>query len=153
MPVRLIGILVVVLAAALVAVFVIARPGGQQVSKIAGMEIPKTDAEVKTLIFEDEVVGTGAEAKAGDSVVVHYTGTLLSGKKFDSSRDRGQPFTFTLGASEVIRGWDQGVVGMRVGGKRRLLIPSELGYGPNGAGGVIPPNAALIFDIELLEVK
>lgn len=101
----------------------------------------------------DTVVGTGAEAIAGKEVTVHYTGTLINGTKFDSSLDRGTPFVFSLGVGQVIRGWDEGVVGMKVGGKRKLIIPSELGYGPRGAGGVIPPNATLVFDVELLGVK
>ncbi len=104
------------------------------------------------LQIEDAVVGTGDEAVAGKRVSVHYTGTLLDGKKFDSSRDRGQPFQFNLGAGEVIRGWDQGVAGMKVGGQRKLTIPPELGYGSRGAGGAIPPNATLLFDVELLGV-
>jgi FKBP-type peptidyl-prolyl cis-trans isomerase len=98
--------------------------------------------------------GTGATATAGKTVTVHYTGWLAKdGKKFDSSVDRGQPFMFHLGAGEVIKGWDEGVTGMKVGGKRQLRIPPELGYGTRGAGGVIPPNATLIFDVELLGVK
>lgn len=105
------------------------------------------------LQIEDLVVGTGDEAVAGKSVTVHYTGTLTDGTKFDSSLDRNEPFTFNLGAGEVIQGWDQGVAGMKVGGKRKLTIPASLGYGEQGAGGVIPPNATLIFDVELLEVK
>jgi FKBP-type peptidyl-prolyl cis-trans isomerase len=108
------------------------------------------------LKYTDEKVGTGAEAKSGEKVTVHYTGWLYNneqkGKKFDSSVDRGQPFTFNLGAGEVIRGWDQGVAGMKVGGKRTLIIPANLGYGARGAGGVIPPNATLMFDVELLKV-
>jgi FKBP-type peptidyl-prolyl cis-trans isomerase len=96
--------------------------------------------------------GTGATAKSGDRVRVHYTGWLTDGKKFDSSVDRGQPFVFTLGRRMVIPGWDEGVAGMKVGGKRRLEIPPNLGYGASGAGGVIPPNATLIFDVELLDV-
>ena len=105
------------------------------------------------LEYSDIKVGTGAEAKAGQTVSVHYTGWLTSGKKFDSSVDRGQPFQFRLGAGQVIKGWDEGVAGMKVGGKRQLRIPPELGYGARGAGGVIPPNATLIFDVELLGVK
>jgi peptidylprolyl isomerase len=103
------------------------------------------------LQYHDEQVGTGAEAKAGDHVVVHYTGTLTDGKKFDSSRDRGQPFHFPLGAGRVIRGWDEGVAGMKVGGRRRLVIPPELGYGSRPVG-PIPPNSTLMFDVELLDV-
>jgi FKBP-type peptidyl-prolyl cis-trans isomerase FkpA len=109
------------------------------------------------LIYKDNEVGTGDEAVAGNNVSVHYTGWLQEpngdkGKKFDSSVDRGQPFGFRLGAGMVIRGWDEGVAGMKIGGKRTLIIPSELGYGARGAGGVIPPNATLIFDVELLGV-
>jgi FKBP-type peptidyl-prolyl cis-trans isomerase len=102
---------------------------------------------------EDVKVGTGAEAVAGKRVTVHYTGTLMDGKKFDSSVDRKQPFSFNLGAGEVIQGWDKGVTGMKVGGKRKLTIPPNLGYGERGAGAVIPPNATLIFDVELLKVE
>lgn len=105
------------------------------------------------LKYSDQVVGTGVEAVAGKTVSVHYTGWLASGQKFDSSVDRGQPFSFPLGAGRVIKGWDEGVQGMKVGGKRKLTIPSELGYGSRGAGGVIPPNATLIFDVELLDVR
>lgn len=105
------------------------------------------------LQYRDDQLGTGPEAKAGDHAVVHYTGVLENGKKFDSSRDRSEPFEFALGAGMVIRGWDEGVQGMRVGGKRTLVIPPELGYGTRGAGAVIPPNATLTFDVELLEVR
>jgi peptidylprolyl isomerase len=106
------------------------------------------------LQYWDLKEGTGATGSAGKSVSVHYTGWLASnGKKFDSSVDRGQPFMFQLGAGQVIKGWDEGVSGMKVGGKRQLRIPPELGYGARGAGGVIPPNATLIFDVELLAVK
>lgn len=96
--------------------------------------------------------GSGDEAVAGRSVTVHYTGWLTSGQKFDSSRDRGEPFSFPLGGRQVIAGWDAGVQGMKVGGRRKLIIPSDLGYGPRGAGGVIPPNATLVFTVELLGV-
>jgi FKBP-type peptidyl-prolyl cis-trans isomerase FkpA len=108
------------------------------------------------LIIEDVSVGSGAEAKAGDHVNVHYTGWLFNdgqlGKKFDSSKDRGDPFSFPLGAGHVISGWDKGVQGMKVGGVRKLTIPPEMGYGARGAGGVIPPNATLLFEVELLGV-
>jgi peptidylprolyl isomerase len=97
--------------------------------------------------------GTGATPKAGQTVVVHYTGTLEDGTKFDSSRDRRSPFSFNIGAGQVIKGWDEGISTLKVGGSRRLIIPSELGYGARGAGGVIPPYATLIFDVELLEIK
>ena len=105
------------------------------------------------LVIEELVVGEGAVAAKGQSVTVHYTGWLTNGNKFDSSKDRHDPFTFGLGQGQVIRGWDEGVQGMKVGGKRKLTIPPELGYGARGAGGVIPPNAILLFEVELLEVK
>ena len=116
--------------------------------------------KVDKLTVIDRKVGTGAEAKAGMDVLVHYTGWLYDenakdkhGAKFDSSYDHGAPFNFTLGAGRVIDGWDQGVAGMRVGGKRTLLIPAELGYGARGAGSDIPPNASLVFDVELIDVS
>ena len=118
-------------------------------TKVQGQ--PKTKAG--GLEYWDIKEGTGAEAVPGKTVSVHYTGWLANGKKFDSSVDRGQPFQFHLGAGEVIKGWDLGVAGMKVGGKRQLKIPPEMGYGTRGAGGVIPPNATLIFDVELLGVR
>jgi FKBP-type peptidyl-prolyl cis-trans isomerase FkpA len=114
---------------------------------------PKEVTMSSGLKYEDLVVGSGDLAESGKSVSVHYTGWLTDGTKFDSSVDRGQPFTFRLGAGQVIRGWDEGVAGMRVGGKRKLTIPSELGYGDRGAAGVIPPGATLVFDVELLAVR
>jgi len=104
------------------------------------------------LIIEEVVVGDGAEASAGQNVSVHYTGWLTDGTKFDSSKDRNDPFDFDLGGRSVISGWDEGLVGMRIGGTRKLTIPPELGYGARGAGGVIPPNATLVFEIELLGI-
>ncbi|BAL25952.1 FKBP-type peptidyl-prolyl cis-trans isomerase [Azoarcus sp. KH32C] len=104
------------------------------------------------LIIEDLEVGTGATAVKGKRVSVHYTGWLTDGRKFDSSKDRNDPFDFPLGAGHVIRGWDEGVQGMLEGGKRKLTIPPQLGYGSRGAGGVIPPNATLVFEVELLKV-
>jgi FKBP-type peptidyl-prolyl cis-trans isomerase len=105
------------------------------------------------LKYIDEVEGTGESPKPGQMVAVHYTGTLEDGTKFDSSHDRGQPLTFQIGTGRVIKGWDEGVMTMKVGGKRRLIIPPQLGYGARGAGGVIPPNATLIFEVELLGIK
>ena len=120
----------------------------------------KMDAKLNELQKIDNKVGTGAEAVKGASVVVHYTGWLYApsapdhrGTKFDSSRDRNEPFVFPLGGGRVIRGWDEGVAGMKVGGQRTLIIPPDMGYGSRGAGGVIPPGATLVFDVELLEVK
>ena len=105
-----------------------------------------------SLIIEDIETGSGAEAEKGRRISVHYTGRLADGSKFDSSLDRGQPFEFKLGAGQVIRGWDEGFSGMKEGGKRKLTIPPEMGYGARGAGGVIPPNATLVFEVELLKV-
>lgn len=105
------------------------------------------------LQYEDQIVGTGAEAKSGQTVDVHYTGTLSDGSKFDSSKDRGRPFSFSLGAGRVIKGWDEGVAGMKIGGTRKLVIPGNLAYGARGVPGVIPPDAELTFVVELLGVK
>lgn len=119
-----------------------------------------TDIKMVDLVKTDVKVGDGAEATAGKMVSVHYTGWLYDeaaadkhGKKFDSSRDRGQPFQFPLAGGQVIKGWDEGVQGMKIGGQRTLIIPAEMGYGARGAGGVIPPNATLVFDVELLGVN
>jgi FKBP-type peptidyl-prolyl cis-trans isomerase FkpA len=131
-------------------------PAGQTPSPEASAPLTPSAAAITTdsgLVYEDLVVGTGAEAQTGQTVNVHYTGWLTDGKKFDSSLDRGRPFTFTLGEGRVIRGWDEGVAGMNVGGKRMLYIPSDLGYGVTGSAGVIPPNADLVFEVELLEVE
>lgn len=110
-------------------------------------------AEVKELKIEDIKVGTGAAVKAGDTAEVNYLGTFLDGKKFDSSYDRGQTFSFKVGAGNVIKGWDEGLVGMQAGGKRKLTIPSDLAYGSQGASGAIPPNTPLMFEIELISIK
>jgi FKBP-type peptidyl-prolyl cis-trans isomerase len=151
--------------------------GGQKAAIAAPIESPQpaivTKAETKQLIadtsmttnpsneqttpsglkYVDIKVGDGATPEKGQTVTVHYTGTLVNGEKFDSSRDRNQPFQFKLGVGQVIKGWDEGLSTMKVGGQRQLIIPPELGYGSRGAGGVIPPNATLIFDVELLGVK
>jgi len=115
-----------------------------QISQVKKMDTVKID------ILQE---GTGEASKTGDTLSVHYTGTLEDGTKFDSSVDRGQPFSFTLGENRVIQGWEQGMLNMKVGEKRRLTIPSSLGYGASGAGGIIPPNATLIFEVELLEIN
>ena len=134
--------------------------GAQNPTPSPNKEVSKMDATVGSLKKIDVKQGTGAEAVTGKPVVVHYTGWLYDpsapegkGKKFDSSLDRREPFSFPLGGGRVIRGWDEGVAGMKVGGQRRLIIPADMAYGARGAGGVIPPNAVLVFDVELLEVR
>jgi peptidylprolyl isomerase len=131
--------------------------GAALIAMTASAHAAETVTTPSGLKYQDEVVGTGPAPKAGQQVTVQYTGWLdeagKKGKKFDSSRDRNQPFSFTIGAGQVIQGWDEGVMSMKTGGKRTLIIPPQLGYGPRGAGGVIPPNATLIFDVELLGAK
>lgn len=145
-----------VLAAVLIGSFTLACGGGAP----SGSNGPATPADVSALAKDDRVAGNGAEARPGMAVSVHYTGWLYDpaaadkrGKKFDSSKDRGEPFQFQLGGREVIAGWDEGVAGMKVGGTRVLTIPSNMGYGARGAGADIPPNSALVFEVELLGVK
>lgn len=120
-----------------------------------GVVLAEMEESSTGLFTKDLAAGTGAAAKAGDTVVVHYTGWLPDGRAFDSSRDRGEPFSFTLGQGMVIPGWEEGVAGMRIGGQRQLVIPPDLAYGSEGAGGgeVIPPNATLVFDVELIEIR
>jgi FKBP-type peptidyl-prolyl cis-trans isomerase len=124
-------------------------PPAASPTSAASSSAPSTAA---TLGKDDLVVGTGAEAKDGSAVTVHYTGTLVDGTKFDSSRDRDQPLSFLIGQHKVIRGWELGIVGMKVGGRRKLTIPPSLGYGESGQPPTIPPNATLVFDVELLHV-
>lgn len=139
---RIIAIVIVLaLAASAIAYLVAKRTGGSEVITASGLK------------YTDEVVGTGATPQRGQTVTVHYTGTLENGKKFDSSRDRGTPADFKIGIGNVIKGWDEGLMTMKVGGRRRLVIPSKLGYGPAGRPPDIPGNSTLIFDIELLGVK
>ena len=128
----------------------IAMNSGSESEQTAGKDTVTTPSGLK---YKDLTEGTGATPQRGQTVVVHYTGTLEDGTKFDSSRDRNSPFSFKLGMGQVIKGWDEGLSTMRVGGRRQLIIPAELGYGARGAGGVIPPNATLIFDVELLRIS
>jgi peptidylprolyl isomerase len=122
----------------------------QETNKMNLENVVTTSSGLKYIDIE---AGTGATPSKGQNVTVHYTGTLEDGTKFDSSKDRNRPFTFTIGVGQVIKGWDEGVATMKVGGKRQLIIPSDLGYGSRGAGGVIPPNATLIFDVELISIS
>jgi len=151
----------IAVAATAAAALAAAAVSAQATSSSPSSQTPsKLDATVTELKKIDVKQGTGPEATSGRAVIVHYTGWLHDpaapenkGRKFDSSRDRGVPFGFMLGAGRVIKGWDEGVAGMKVGGQRTLVIPPALGYGDRGAGGLIPPNATLIFDVELVEVK
>jgi FKBP-type peptidyl-prolyl cis-trans isomerase len=147
---RLATIAVAITLSASLALTLLALPTLSAEDKDAKEKVIMTPSGLK---YVDLKEGTGPAASKGDTVEVHYTGWLKDGKKFDSSLDRGQPFTFTLGAGRVIKGWDEGVAGMKVGGKRKLIIPPELAYGSRGAGGVIPPNAELTFEVELLRIK
>jgi FKBP-type peptidyl-prolyl cis-trans isomerase len=129
---------------------VVVHSGEQSSGKAAGGKTVKTPSGLQ---YIDLLEGTGRQAELGDTATVHYTGWLADGTKFDSSVDRKEPFSFRVGAGQVIKGWDEGVSSMKIGGKRKLIIPPELGYGARGAGGVIPPNATLTFDVELLGLR
>lgn len=142
-----------VVATVLTALCSVSAMAGQEQAGAKGKAAAAKSVTTATgLKYTDVKVGSGASPVKGKQVKVHYTGTLENGKKFDSSVDRNEPFSFVIGVGQVIPGWDEGVMGMKVGGKRKLVIPSNLGYGARGAGGVIPPNATLLFDVELLDV-
>ncbi len=136
-----------------VILYIAFSPKGGPIEKSVSVSPTKGAPSMNQMQVEDIKVGNGTEAASGKKVTVNYLGTLTDGKKFDSSYDRGTPFSFTLGAGQVIQGWDLGVAGMKEGGKRKLTIPSELGYGTRGAGAAIPPNATLVFEVELLKVE
>lgn len=147
-------VLIIILAVAFIgALTVTAEAAKKKAANAAAAAEGKKEKDVTELEIKDLKVGKGAVAEAGKKVTVHYTGWLTDGKKFDSSRDTKEPFSFNLGAGQVIQGWDKGVAGMKVGGKRKLVIPPSMGYGARGAGGIIPPNATLVFDVELLGVE
>jgi len=141
-----------VVVAVLTAMCSVSAMAGQDQAAKGKTAAAKTVTTASGLKYTDVKVGSGASPVKGKQVKVHYTGTLENGKKFDSSVDRKEPFTFVIGVGQVIAGWDEGVMGMKVGGKRKLIIPSKLGYGARGAGPDIPPNATLLFDVELLDV-
>ncbi|MCC6850184.1 MAG: FKBP-type peptidyl-prolyl cis-trans isomerase [Deltaproteobacteria bacterium] len=150
----------IALSLALVAALAVGCERSQEAGRDAGAPAEKAGTMVENLEttpsglqYVDLERGAGASPQKGQTAVVHYTGWLVDGKKFDSSKDRGQPFTFAVGRGQVIKGWDEGVATMKVGGVRKLVIPPDLGYGARGAGGVIPPNATLTFEVELLEVR
>jgi FKBP-type peptidyl-prolyl cis-trans isomerase len=152
----LVIILVAVAALVIFAVYSLNTQGNSPQSSANPAEADPNFETITTdsgLQYQELAVGSGPAAKAGDTVAVHYTGWLTDGTKFDSSVDRGTPFEFTLGRGSVIKGWDEGVAGMQPGGVRKLIIPAELAYGERGAGGVIPPGAILVFDVELVEIK
>ncbi len=154
-----IGILVAVLVLFVGYFLVFNKQTNKEEIKDSKVTENKMDTNINTstdsgkLIIEDIKIGEGREVKSGDTVVMHYRGTLVDGTKFDSSYDRNQPFTTQIGVGQVIKGWDQGVPGMKIGGKRKLTVPADLGYGERGAGEVIPPDATLIFEVELLDIK
>jgi peptidylprolyl isomerase len=156
----MIGMMRNVMMLAVVAALTFGCERGQDAGSVPGASGEKASTMVENrettasgLQYVDTKVGTGASPQKGQTAVVHYTGWLLDGKKFDSSKDRGQPFSFAVGRGEVIKGWDEGVATMKVGGVRNLVIPPDLAYGARGAGGVIPPNATLKFEVELLEIR
>ena len=149
MKIFLLSVLVIILLGALGFVFSLSKTPEEQDNQSKQQEQIMAPSELQ---IEDTTIGEGEEVVSGKLISVHYTGTLLDGTKFDSSLDRGTPFQFVLGAGQVIQGWDQGVAGMKVGGKRKLTIPPELGYGEGGVPGTIPPNSALVFEVELLEI-
>lgn len=144
--------IVAILVLAIAGVLVLGLKGSKTNIEEKPLTVTNTN-QTTSLKIEDLTEGTGKAAESGDTLTVNYKGTLLNGTQFDSSYDRGQPFKFTLGAGQVIAGWDQGVLGMKIGGKRKLTIPPELGYGSRGAGADIPPNSTLIFEVELLDAS
>jgi FKBP-type peptidyl-prolyl cis-trans isomerase len=146
---KAIAFLIIAALAVAAVLFIIFRGGGGGGGSTPGSEVTTASG----LKYIDEVVGTGVSPKTGQNVTVHYTGTLVDGTKFDSSVDRGQPYTFRIGTGGVIKGWDEGIMTMKAGGKRRLIIPAELGYGASGNPPKIPPNATLLFEVELLSVN